>query len=105
MKLKWKLVVPLLAALAACGRPGSSEPAVLQCSVPLEANADAEAIQGVLDDVAAGRLDPCGGALADRELYDVDFARLDRGDEQDPYLLIVFNLRLRHPDQEPPARP
>jgi hypothetical protein len=98
MKPQWKLAALAAAVLAAaCGTESSSQQnaQAVSCSMRVAANNDA--INAALQQVAAGTLDPCSGALASRELYSAELSRIDAVDGNDAFVEMVFLMRLRHP--------
>src|ERR1700674_3387149 len=115
MKTCLKLI-PVLAILAtACGgviqRNGVSPNETVQsdetaqCSLSLAPHSNADAIQRAVQAVADGLVDPCAGSLAQRQLYTASLARIDQGDGADPFLVLVFWMRLLPPNEPPVQRP
>jgi hypothetical protein len=110
----WKPIVILVLFAVACGGTAQRETASatrekeaesVQCSLSLAPHSDAAAIQRAVQAVTDGSLDPCAGALPQRELYAAQLARIDEGDGADPFLVLVFWMRLLHPLQPSPLRP
>jgi hypothetical protein len=101
------VLVPMLAAAACGGTQGQSAAAAAntECAMTLAPHSDAEAVQNAIDAVAAGAIDPCAGSLAHRELYRALLERIDRSDEPDAFVTLVYRMQLLHPDWPMPQMP
>jgi hypothetical protein len=97
----------LLVAAAACGpdqKANLLNAETAECSYRLPATTNSASIQRTLEDVDAGLIDPCAGALAQRQLYTASLVRIDQGDGADHFLVLVFQMRRRHPTDPPVLR-
>jgi hypothetical protein len=104
MTLNWRAVVPALAALAAaCGPETSSQRSLqsVECSLKVPANA----VEMTMKQVEDGSLDPCGGALTQSGSYAAELERIEPGNGADPFVIIVYQMRLRHPNDPLPKTP
>ncbi|HET7787438.1 MAG TPA: hypothetical protein VFL36_15820 [Myxococcales bacterium] len=108
MKNNAMLVLVLVLAAAACGgtqgQPAATA-ADAECAMTLAPGSDAEAVQNAVDAVAAGAVDPCAGSLAHRELYRALLERIDRSDDPNAFVTIVYRMQLLHPDWPLPREP
>ena len=110
MKTAWRLIPVLTLVTTACANAvhgdATSREAVVEnddiaeCSLSLPPHSNAEAIDRALQAVADGSLDPCGGALLQREQYDASFLRIDQGDLSD----VIF-FRMLHRNERLVVRP
>lgn len=105
MQAKWKIVIPVLTALAAaCGQDVEQRnDQAVECSVRVPANADA--IRVALQQVADGTLDPCSGALTQASQYSAELGHIDPEDGSDAFVRMVFLMRVRHPTEPRVVRP
>lgn len=99
-RYRFLLVSALLAALVACGDQVTNQQAtrvapaeeVAQCSLAMPANSTALEVQRAVNDVLAGKLDPCGGTVdlrgTSRELLRIDAEDFD---------IVIFFRILRTP--------
>jgi hypothetical protein len=104
MKTVWKLIPVLAILMTACAggvhRDAAPREEAVQsddtaeCSVSLPLHSSSEAIHRALQAVADGSLDPCGGPLAQRELYSANLLRIDQGDRD-----VVLVFRMLHRDE------
>jgi len=99
MTLRWSLVVPVLAALAAgCGPESATQSQRTQQSVECSLRVPAADLQRTLRQVEDGSLDPCAGALTERASYSAELERVVPLNGEDPYVLIIYQMRVRHPN-------
>ena len=99
-RYRFVLASALLAGLVACGDQATNQQAtqaapaeeVAQCSLAMPANSTALEVQRAVDDVLAGRVDPCGGTVdllgTSREVLRIDAEDLD---------IVIFFRILRTP--------
>jgi hypothetical protein len=88
-RYRFVLVSALFAGLVACGDQATNQQAaqaapaeeVAQCSMAMPKSSTALQVQRAVEDVLAGRLDPCGGTVdlkaTSRELLRIDAEDLD----------------------------
>jgi hypothetical protein len=105
MKTMAMIVLVLMPAAAACGGNQGGSAVATECAMTLAPHSDAEAVQNAIDAVAAGAIDPCAGSLPHRELYRALLERIDRGDEADAFVTLVYRMQLLHPDWPSPQVP
>jgi len=102
MKTVWKLIPVLTLVTIACAsavhRDAAPREAVVdeddsaECSLSIAPHSSAEAVRSALQAVADGSLDPCAGAMAQREQYKASFLRIDQGERND---ILVFRMQHR----------
>ena len=99
MKTLAKLSV-LFPLLVACGGATSANfrASETQCSLALRANASAVEVRQAVNDVLEGRMDPCGGAVADLQSRNVSLERIDAERDTDNQQLFTLVFRVASND-------
>jgi hypothetical protein len=105
MKTSTMIVLVLMFSTAACGGKQAGSAVATECAMTLAPDSDAVAVQNAIDAVAAGAIDPCAGSLSHRELYRALLERIDRSDEPDAFVTLVYRMQLLHPDWPLPQVP